>query len=430
MTHQLSDLLLMARSLDEEDPLSGIRERFYTPRSGIYIDGNSLGLLSVDAEQSLLRVMGEWKNKAIGGWIGGDHPWYYYGENYGDMAAPLVGALPGEVVMTGTTTSNIHSLISSFYHPTGKRTKILADELTFPSDIYALQGQLQIRGFDPEEHLVLVKSRDGYTLNEQDIIDSMNDETALIFLPGVLYRSGQLLDIELLTNEAHSRNIPIGFDVAHSVGAVPHRFSQWGVDFAVWCSYKYLNGGPGCAAFLYVNSKNFPERPFLKGWFGCDKNRQFEMLNDFISSATAGKWQMSSAGILGSSAIEGSLNIILEAGIDNIRRKSLKMTAFLIDIIQNHLNEEPYCYSVVTPFEENRRGGHVAVKHPHEAYRITEALKARGIIPDFRPPDIIRIAPVALYNTFEEVWKVAYALKEIIDNKEFEQFTHTKPAVS
>ncbi len=419
-----------AKELDNDDMLAHFRQRFYIPENVIYMDGNSLGLLSIDSEHSLLTTLDKWKKKAVGGWIDQENPWFYFGEKYGNMIAPLVGANSDEVVMTGTTTSNIHTLVSSFYLPQGKRTKILADSLTFPSDLYALKGQIQLKGYSPQNELILIESRDGYCIHEEDIIERMNDEVALIFLPSVLYRSGQLLNMELLTAEAHKHGILIGFDAAHSVGAVPHSFSQWGVDFAVWCSYKYLNGGPGSAAFIYVNRRHFSKTPYLAGWFGCDKNRQFDMLNDFIPAETAGKWQMSSAGILGSSTIEGSLNIILEAGIDNIRRKSLNLTSFLRDLIESELTIHPYNFSVVTPRNDNSRGGHIAITHPTEAFRINEALKARGIIPDFRPPAMIRIAPVALYNTYSEVWQVVKALKEIIDNCEYENFSNDRLGVS
>ncbi|HKL08421.1 MAG TPA: kynureninase, partial [Bacteroidales bacterium] len=267
-----------ATDLDKNDRLKNLRHRFYIPENKIYFDGNSLGLLSKDAEQSLNRVLDEWKNQAIGGWLNAQRPWFYFAEQIGEMAAKIVGAKPEELILTGTTTVNIHALISTFYQPKGKKTKILADELNFPSDIYALQGQLKIKGFDPNKHLVLVPSDDGNLLDEQKIVEMMTDEVAVVFLPSVLYRSGQLLDMEYLTNEAHKRDIVIGFDCSHSAGAVPHHFSDWGVDFALFCSYKYLNGGPGCAAFLYINKKHFDKEPQLPGWFGYKKEKQFDLL--------------------------------------------------------------------------------------------------------------------------------------------------------
>ncbi len=422
--------LHQAIAFDQSDPLAGFRQRFYIPENTIYVDGNSLGLLSKDAESSLQRVLNEWKTMGIKGWLEAERPWFYFAEEIGEMAAELVGAEKNELVFTGTTTVNIHSLISTFYHPQGKRTKILADELNFPSDIYALQSQVRMKGLDPQNELILTKSNDGKTLDEQTICDLMTEEVALVWLPSVLYGSGQLLDMEFLTKEARKRGIPIGFDCSHSAGAIPHRFSQWGVDFATFCSYKYLNGGPGCSAFLYINKKHFDKTPATPGWFGYVKEKQFDMLLDFEHARSAGGWQISSPGTLGSSTMEGSLNILLEAGIENIRKKSLKLTDFFLELLQPMLNGGKNELSIATPTAHRHRGGHIALSHPKEALRINEALKTRGIIPDFRAPDIIRIAPVALYNTFEEVWTVAKSLTNIIENKEYLHFKKQRKAIS
>jgi kynureninase len=418
-----------ARELDRNNKLAGFRKRFYLPEDKIYMDGNSLGLLSIDAEQSLLRVLDEWKNLGIDGWLQGERPWFWFAEEIGAMASQLVGAKPEEVVLTGTTTVNIHALISSFYEPKGKRTKILADELNFPSDIYALQGQLKLRGFDPDENLVFAKANKHGLLYEQEIIEKMDDSIALVFLPSVLYRSGQLLDMEKLTTAAHERGIPIGFDCSHSVGAVPHHFNAWEVDFALWCSYKYLNGGPGGAAFLYVNKQHFDKDPLMAGWFGCDKNRQFDMLNTFIPADNAGRWQISSPGILGTSPIEGSMKIILEAGIENIRWQSLRLTDYLRALLNEKILSKFDGFRLITPLQAQHRGGHIALEHP-EALRICQALKDRGIIPDYRPPDIIRLAPVALYNTFGEIYLMVETLAEIMENGEYGKFSAERKAIS
>ena len=409
-----------AKRLDLEDPLRKFRSRFYIPENSIYLDGNSLGLLPRDAEESLLRAVNEWKTLGIYGWFEGDQPWWYYGENLGAKIAPLVGAEPNEVVATGTTTINLHSLVSTFYHPKGRRTKILADELDFPTDIYALKSQIKLNGLEPEEHLVLAPSN-GRFLKEKKIVELMTDEIALVMLPSALYRSGQLLDIAYLTEEAHKREIPIGFDCCHSVGAVPHYFDEWGVDFAVWCSYKYLNSGPGGTAFLYINKKHFSRDPGLTGWFGYVKEKQFDMLLDFEHAKSAGGWQMSSSNILCSAPIEGALNIMLEAGINRIREKSIKITSYLISLIDSLLSQYPYNCEVGTPRDPDRRTGHVAIEHD-EAFRITEALKTKGVVTDYRPPNIIRVAPVALYNTYHEVWQTIQLLQKIIINQEYKKF--------
>jgi len=418
-----------SRKLDSEDPLAKFRQRFHIPEGTIYLDGNSLGLLSKDSERSLSRVLEEWRSLGIGGWLEAKQPWFYFAEELGAMCARLVGAEPEEVVATGTTTVNIHTLVHTFYHPSGKRKKILADELNFPTDIYALASILKLRGLDPSKNLILAQSQDNRTLDEDKIIELMDDEIALVFLPSVLYRSGQLLNVEYLTEEAHKRGIPIGFDCSHSVGAVPHHFDKWRVDFALWCSYKYLNGGPGSTAFLYVNKEHFNSEPALAGWFGYVKEKQFDMRLSFEHARSAGGWQISSPAILSSAPLEGALKIILEAGIDRIRAKSLKMTSYLIYLVDELLSRPPYSFSVGTPREPRRRGGHVAVEH-EEGMRIGEALRARGVVPDFRPPNIIRTAPSPLYNTYHDVWKTAQHLKEIIDEKEFRRYPANRKAVS
>ncbi len=399
------------------------------PEKTIYVDGNSLGLLSKDAEQSLLRVLDEWKTMGIKGWLEAERPWFYFAEQIGDMATPLVGAAPGELIFSGTTTVNIHSLISTFYQPTRSRDKILADELNFPSDIYALQGQLKQKDKNPADKLILAASKDGRTLDEELIVSLMTDDVSLVYLPSVIYGSGQLLDMEFLTREAHKRGIPIGFDCSHSAGAVPHDFHRWGVDFATFCSYKYLNGGPGCTAFLYIHRNHFNKEPLMAGWFGYVKEKQFDMSLAFEPARHAGGWQISSPGILGASTMEGSLKIINEAGIEAIRTKSLKLTAFFVELVQTVLHETGHGFSISTPKEDHRRGGHIALTHP-EALRINEALKAKGFVPDFRAPDTIRIAPVALYNTYEEVWQVANALLEIMIQKEYLKFEKQRKAIS
>lgn len=416
-----------SHKLDSED--LSFRDQFYLPEGTIYLDGNSLGLLSKEAEISVFKVLTEWKTLGIRGWLEGNPPWFYYAENLGRMASALVGAIPEEVVATGTTTVNLHSLVATFYHPEGNKTKILADELNFPTDIYALQSQIKLKGLNPKEHLILAPSKDGRFLDEEKIVELMDEDVALVSLPSVLYRSGQLLDIPYLTKEAHKRDIVIGFDCSHSVGVVPHYFDKWGVDFALWCSYKYLNGGPGSTALLYINKKHFNKEPGIAGWFGYVKEKQFDMLLDFEHAHSAGGWQISSPSILSTAPLEGALKIILKAGIENIRKKSLKMTSYLMYLIDELVSEEPYNFCVGTPREPHKRGGHVAVEH-EEGWRITEALKAKGVVPDFRPPNTIRVAPIPLYTTYHEIWTVVQYLKEIIDNKEYEKFSKERKAIT
>ena len=418
-----------AYKLDSEDPLAKFRELFYIPEKTIYADGNSLGLLSIDSEKSIIRVLNEWKTLGIKGWLEAKPPWFFFAEKLGSMCAELVGASSEEVVATGTTTVNIHSLVNTFYRPEGNRTKILADELTFPTDIYALRSVVKLRGMNPHHDLILAQGEQGRFLNEAQILKMMKNDVSLVFLPSVLYISGQLLDMQQLTKEAHERGITIGFDCSHSVGVVPHHFDEWNIDFALWCSYKYLNGGPGASAFLFVNKDHFDREPALAGWFGYVKEKQFDLCIDFEHQKSAGGWQISSPPILSSAPLEGSLRIILEAGIDAIREKSLKMTSYLIHLIDKLLSKNPYNFSIGTPRKRDRRGGHVAVEHK-EGMRISEALRAKGVITDFRPPNVIRIAPIPLYNSYHEIWEIVQHLKAAIDRKEYKGFPKERKKIS
>ena len=408
---------------DEADPLAHLADRFYDPDDEWYMDGNSLGLLSEDAEEALDAAVSEWRDLAIRGWTDADPPWFYYGEKLGDRLAPLVGANPEEVVVANSTTVNIHTLVGTFYDR-AQGTKIVVDELDFPTDHYAIRAQLRQRGVDPDEALTVVESRDGRTIKEADVIAAMDDDTAMVFLPSVLYRSGQLLAVERITEAAHDRGILAGFDLAHSVGVVPHDLSGIGVDFAVWCSYKYLNAGPGAIAGLYVNERHFGETPALAGWWGHEKETQFEMNPTYTPAEDAGAYQIGTIPVLSSAPLAGSLEIFEDAAsegeataIEAVRKKSLSLTEYLIFLVDERL---PEC-EIGTPCDPERRGGHVAIEHP-EAYRVSEALKERGVVVDFRPPNVVRICPSPLYTGYEDVWEVVEELREILANDEYEAF--------
>lgn len=416
-----------AKKLDLEDPLKEIRNRFYIKEDEIYMDGNSLGLMSKDAEKALMRVVEEWKNLGINGWMNAEIPWFYYPEELAKLQAPLVGAQDDEVIIHSSTTVNLHALVSTFFNPEGKRNKILMDLLTFPSDRYAVEGQLKLKGFEPKEHLVVVESKDGKTLDEREIVEKMNDDIALILLPSVLYRSGQLLDIQYLTEEAHKRDIIIGFDCCHSVGAIPHYLSKWEVDFAFWCNYKYCNNGPGGTASIYVNKKHFHREPVLAGWYGYIKDKQFDLSNEFQSANNAGAWQIGTSHMLSMAPLEGSLKMFNEIGIEKIREKSLKITEYLMYLIDNELSQ--YGFIIGNPREDHRRGGHVALEH-EEAVRINEAMKDRGIVPDFRYPNVIRLAPVALYISYHDVWKVVEIIKDIMKNEVYKNYSKKRGVVA
>jgi kynureninase len=426
-SHQLG--LAYARSCDSSDVLASFRTRFYVQPGRIYLDGNSLGLASRDAEASLLTALADWKQHGVDGWTAGERPWFYMAEELGALQSELMGAIGSELILTGSTTVNLHTLVATFYRPHAERTKILADALAFPSDVYALQSQLRLRGMDPSTDLKLVDSRDGRTLLEDDLIAAMTDDVALVVLPSVLYRSGQLLDMGRLTRAAQERGIPIGLDCSHSAGALPHQLHKWGVDFAFWCTYKYLNGGPGALGSLFVHERHFGSLPGLAGWFGSDKERQFDMTHQFEPAIGAGAWQIGTPAILGAAALRGALKTFAEAGIQRVRTKSLSQTGYLFYLIDQLLPQGPDDFSVSTPREPERRGGHVALEHP-AAVQICKALKARGIIPDFRKPNVIRLAPVALYTTFAELWQTVQVLREIVQTGEYKQFSAERDTVA
>ena len=415
-----------ARKLDQEDDINHYRQEFYIPANTIYMDGNSLGLLSRRAELAVLNLLDSWKNFGIDGWTKGEHPWFHLSEKLGEMCAPLIGAMPEEVIITGSTTTNLHQLIATFYKPQGKKTKIVVDELNFPSDLYAVSSQLSLHAKSPEEDIVMVKGKDGLLL-EEDIIEAMTEEVAMIVLPSVLYRSGQILNIKKLTDEAHKRDILIGFDLCHSIGAIPHSLDEWGVDFAFWCTYKHLNGGPGSVGGLYTNQKHLGKSPGLAGWFGSRKEKQFDLEIFMTPAAQAGSFQIGTPHILSAAPLLGSLEIFGEVGIHKIRSKSEQLTEFMRILIENELSN--FEFTIITPSEREQRGGHLFLMHK-EAARICKVLKSRNIIPDYRPPNGIRLAPVALYNTFEEVWKTVNILKEIMKKKEYSQYDNEREVIA
>ncbi|PSP21569.1 kynureninase [Halobacteriales archaeon QH_10_65_19] len=410
-----------ARERDESNPLTAFRERFDVPDEH-YMDGNSLGPVSDAADASLQRAISQWRTLGIRAWTEADPPWFWYGEDLGDELAPLVGAEGEEVVVANSTTINIHTLIGTFLDTLGPDDPhgVLVNELDFPTDHYAIRAQLRQRGLDPDDHLHLVESRDGRTIETADIVAAMDErDVGIVFMPGVLYRSGQLFDIERITSEAHDRGILAGFDLAHSIGVVPHDLSAHGVDFAVWCSYKYLNAGPGAIAGLYVNERHFGTAPALAGWWGHRKETMFDMNMTFTPAESAGAWQNGTVPILSAAPLWGSVEITREAGIETIREQSLALTSYLGYLVDERLSDRG-C-TVGSPREPSRRGGHVAIEH-EEGERISQALRDRGIIVDFRQPDVIRVCPAPLYIGYEDIWEVVDTVREIIDENQYEAY--------
>ena len=405
-----------AQERDRDDALSAFRARFFALPGTIYLDGNSLGLLSSDAERAVLNVLKQWKELGVSGWTEAKPDWFTLAERLGAQTADLIGAEAEEVVVANSTTVNQHQLLATLFDPTAACRTVLADELNFSSDIYALRSQVSLRGLDPDAVLVLAGSRDGVTLEEADLIAAMTPDVQIALFPSVLYRSGQLLDMERLTAEAHRRGILIGFDCSHSIGAVPHHLSRWGVDFAFWCSYKYLNGGPGAAAGLYLNRRHHGRTPGLAGWFGHKKASQFRLDPAFEPADGAGALQIGTPNILSMAALSGTLPMFAEAGMDRLRTKSLALTEYLMQRIDLELSQ--FGVEIVTPREAVRRGGHVALRHP-EARALGTALRAAGVVPDFRPPDIIRLAPAPLYVSFVDCFDAVQRLRALLETRSY-----------
>lgn len=413
-----------ASCLDEKDKLKKYKEEFYLP-DYLYYEANGLGPMSRRSEETLKRVADEWKNQLVAGWFCGKIPWFYYPERIAAMEEGLVGAKERELIINGTTTTNIHSVLAAFYRPEGKRTKLLCDSQIFSSDRYAVEAQIRLKGKNPEEELVQVGG-DSPILKEEELIANMTEETALAFLPSVVHSTGQLLDVERLTRAASERGIPIGFDLSHSAGVVPHKLHEWGVDFAVWCNYKYLNGGLGCPATIFIHEKNFDVPVAMPGWHGYVKSRQFQKLPFFEAETGAGGWQHGSPLILNMAPLEGALDMVNEAGIEAIREKSLAMTGYfmeLLDALPDDCQVE-----ILTPREEGRRGGHVTILHPaseeiteflDSGSQITDKLKAavrekRDSGQEAAADNQVRISFSPLFSSFEDVRQTAENLYDLL----------------
>ena len=393
------------------------REAFVYPEGQIYLDGNSLGLMPHAARRGLDMRAREWAERAVSGW----DAWFGLAEALSPAIAKLVGARPGEVIATGSITANLHALLATFYRPLGARRHLVATGLDFPSDLYALRSWADRAGAE----LRLIPSRDGRTLHSDDILAALVPDVALALLPTVLYRSGQLLDVAGLTAAARARGVVLGWDAAHSVGCLPHSFHSSGADFAVWCHYKYVNAGPGAPGGLFVHERHFDQLPGLPGWWGHDKRSQFEMRGDFRKAAGAGAYQIGTPSVLALGALEGALEVFEEVGIEAVRERSLELTGYLMRLAEQRLPE----FEIVTPREPERRGGHVALAHP-EARSLSLALRARGVVPDYREPDILRLAPVALYNTEAELDETVRIVRDLLDTGAHRKFADAAGAVT
>ena len=389
-------------------------DAFLLPK-GVYLDGNSLGPLSYGAQAAIERRMRQWQYHGVAGW----DDWFGLAERLSGALGKLVGAYPDEVVATGSITVNLHALLATFHRPEGGRGALLATELDFPTDLHALQSWADLRGVP----LRLVPSRDGHTLGDDDVDAALAEDVAFALLPTVLYRSGQRLDVGRWSRVARERGIVLAWDAAHSIGAMPHHLHDDGADLAVWCSYKYLNAGPGAPGGLFVHRRHHGVVPGLRGWWGHDKATQFAMAPSFRKADGAGAFQLGTPPILALAGLEGALAVFEDVGIHAVRERSLALTERLLERADALLPE----MKVVTPRAPERRGGHVALAHP-EALRLSLALRRRGVVPDFRPPDLLRLAPVALYNTEADVDRAVAVLRELLDTGAHLEETAT-PAV-
>lgn len=414
-----------ADQLDAEDPLRGYRDRFHIPRQrgGVgdtppvhYFCGNSLGLQPKGVRPLVEQELEDWRDLAVDAHFEGRSPWYPYHEQFEEAGARLVGARPGEVVMMNSLTVNLHLMMVSFYRPEGDRTKILVEDCAFPSDTYAVKSQLRFHGYDPDEHLIVARPREGETSLRMDDVEALirreGSRIALVMMGGVNYFTGQLFDLERIARVARQEGCAVGFDLAHAAGNAVLALHDWDVDFAVWCNYKYLNSGPGAIAGCFVHERHGGQRdlPRFEGWWGNDPAQRFQMhlLERFEPHRVAEAWQLSNPPILAMTPLRASLALFDEVGMAKLREKSLRLTGYLESLL-DHFDGD---YEVLTPRDPEARGCQLSIRLGSRAKETFDALHATGCVCDFRKPDVIRAAPVPLYNSFRDVWTLARVLSE------------------
>src|SRR6478736_4174781 len=410
-----------AKQLDREDPLRAFRDKFHLPlgKNGkplIYFAGNSLGLMPKSARQIVEEELDNWARLGVDAHHTTGTPWYSYQEALREPTAHLVGAKPLEVICMNSLTVNLHLMMATFYRPTKSRFKILMEEPAFPSDTYAIKTQLIHHGLDPKDALVLARPRKGeFTVRTEDILDLIEehaDDLAVVIMGAVNFFTGQLIDIEKVTAAAQKHGILVGFDLAHAAGNVPLSLHEWNVDFAVWCSYKYLNAGPGAVAGAFVHERHATNTklPRLAGWFGNDPNTRFRLHlePEFVPVASADGWQISNPPIFSMAPLRASLSIFHEAGgMEPLREKSMKLTGYLQFLLERAGSDR---FTVITPHETEARGCQLSILAHEKPKELHKALEAAGVKADFREPNVIRAAPAPLYNSFHDVWRFARIL--------------------
>jgi kynureninase len=402
-----------AAAMDARDPLAHFRSRFFIPKTKtgedcIYLCGHSLGLQPKTASAYIEQELRDWAKLGVEGHFHASHPWMPYHRLLTQQTAALIGAHPAEVVVMNSLTVNLHLMMASFYRPTTARHKILVEGGAFPSDQYAVKSQIRFHGFDPASSLLELTPREGETcMRDEDIealIEREGGSLALILIGGVNYVTGQAFDMAGITKAGRRKGCIVGFDLAHAAGNIPLRLHDWGPDFAVWCNYKYLNGGPGCMGGCFVHERHARawQLPRLAGWWGHDEATRFEMGPDFRPMEGAEGWQLSNPPILALAALRASLEIFCEVGLERLRTKSLLLTGYMQFLLDQH--DASKC-SLITPREENRRGAQLSIRLPRGGRKLCDQLAAAGVIGDWREPDTFRIAAVPLYNSYQDVYR-------------------------
>ena len=410
------DTANFASELDAKDDLRSYRNEFHIPlqKNGdphVYMCGNSLGLQPKRTKQFLNQELDDWATFGVEGHFNAKNPWLPYHEFLAESYAKIVGAKNSEVVAMNTLTVNLHLMMVSFYRPTQKRHKIIIEGDAFPSDIYAVESQIKHHGFLPESSLIKLRPRDGESaIRTEDIsaiIERDGDEIALIMLGGVNYYTGQVFNFEIITKLAQNKEIVVGFDLAHAAGNIKLELHKWGVDFAVWCSYKYLNSGPGSVAGAYIHEKHHNANlPRFAGWWGHNKEERFKMPDKFNPITSADGWQLSNPPILSLAAIRASLSIFDEVGMEKLVSKSKKLTDYLVFLLNSIETDR---IEIITPKE---RGCQLSIRVKNGDKKLFDSITRKGVIADWREPDVIRVAPIPLYNSFQDVFNFYFILKE------------------
>jgi kynureninase len=411
--------LAFARSKDEQDELASFKQRFHFPKVNnadtIYFCGNSLGLQPKNVEAAIQQELNDWKNFGICGFLKAKNPWMYYQEYFKPSLAKIVGAKEDEVTVMNSLTVNLHLLMLTFYKPTAQRYKIIMEAGAFPSDQYAVETQVKFHGYNTDNAVVELSPREGErTLRTEDIVLAIEEHgahLAMVMLGGINYYTGQLFDMKTITSATHNVGAIAGYDLAHAAGNAPLHLHDWDVDFAVWCSYKYLNGGPGAVGGVYVHERfaTDPKTPRFAGWWGNDENGRFKMEKGFIAKPNASGWNISTAQILNMVSLKASLELFEDAGVEKLRAKSVELTAYLEFLLYQLTLIN---FEIITPADAESRGAQLSLYFKEKGREIHDKMIESGIIVDYREPGVIRVAPAPMYCSFEEV----YSFYEILKN--------------